>query len=529
MLMNRLRTLTLLFLAPALALCSSFSADSARAQASSQSGNQPGESAPPAMTDARLRTAAEPSVALPPQQLFGTLPVSTRSLEARKLLEQAIDQYENVELDNCLASARKATEKDPKFALAYAVWSFAARRDEPAPEAIAKANQLAAAAPAEERLLVHWMTATQSPDLLPAIQAMNDLLTKFPKNKHILYLTAEWLYFQQDYDRSRKLFEEALRLDPNFPPALNMLGYASLETGEPDPAKAVAALRRYAELLPNQPNPQDSLGEISRYIGDDKASLEHYAAALKISPTFYTSQIGLGDTSALMGDYSRARAELDKAIPMVPTNRDKLHIEFEKAMVSFWEGKPEQGRAELATLAAKAAAQKDAYAQSEIGLGRAFLAKNMEEELSILDGLEAAFAHSVPGMSDTDRHTALASMLRERVRLLSLKGQRAAAGKAVEELEQLATRTRDQIIEDCYDSARGYLLFAEGDYSGALEELGTDTQNPLVARQIVLTYEKLGDAGSAALARNRLKYLRAPTPQWYLVTQAANTESAAVQ
>src|SRR5581483_3676979 len=111
---------------------------------------------------------------------FGSLPVATRSPEARKLLEQAIEQYENVELDTCLASARKATEQDPQFALAYAVWSFAARRDEPAPAAIAKANQLAAAAPAEERLLVHWMTATQSPDLLPAIQAMNDLLTKFP-------------------------------------------------------------------------------------------------------------------------------------------------------------------------------------------------------------------------------------------------------------------------------------------------------------------------------------------------------------
>lgn len=520
MLMNRSLRLAFSSLAPAFALLGLLFAVPAQAQS---------ESGQPAVTDTRLRTDAEPTVALPPQQLFGSLPLSTRSPEARKLVEQAIDQYENVMLDDCLASARKATEKDPKFALAYAVWSFAARRDEPAPEAIAKANALAAAAPPEERLLVHWMTATQSPDLLPAIQAMNDLLNRFPKNKHVLYLTAEWLYFQQDYDRSRNLFEAALKVDPSFPPALNMLGYAYIETGNPDPAKAVSALRRYAELLPDQPNPQDSLGEVSRYTGDDKASLEHYAAALKIAPSFYTSQLGLGDTSAMMGDFSRARAELDKAVPMAPTSRDKLHIQFQKALVSFWEGKPEQGRAELATLAAKAREQNDAYAQYEIGLGRAFLAKDMEEELSILDGLEAAFAQPVKGMADTDRHTALASMLRERVRLLSLKGQIAAAGKTVERLEALALSTRDQIIEDCYDSARGYLLFAEGDYSGSLEELGTDTQNPLVARQIALAYEKLGDSGSAALARNRLKFLRAPTPQWYLVTQSARTESASVQ
>ncbi|PWT86988.1 MAG: hypothetical protein C5B58_00545, partial [Acidobacteria bacterium] len=386
--------------------------------------------------------------------------------------------------------------------------------------AVAKAKALEAFAPAEERSLVHWMTATQSPDLLPAIQTMNDLLTKFPKNKHILYLTAEWLYFQQDYDRSRKLFEAALQVDPQFPPALNMLGYAYIETGEPDAGKAVAALRRYAELLPDQPNPQDSLGEVLRYAGDDQGSLEHYALALKISPKFYTSQIGLGDTAAMMGDYTRARAEFDKAVPIAPTKRDKLHIDFQKALVSFWEGKPDQGRAELAALAEKARNEKDAYAQYEIGLGRAFLSKNTEEELAILDSLEQAFSHPVSGMSDTDRHTAVASMLRERVRLLCLKGQIAAAGKAVTRLEELATKTRDQVIENCYDSARGYLLFVEGDYTGAVEELSTDSHNPLIARQIVLAYEKIGDTGAAALARNRLKYLRAPTPQWYLAAQA---------
>jgi len=50
------------------------------------------------------------------------------------------------------------------------------------------------------------------------------------------------------------------RLDPKFSPALNMLGYAYIETGDPDPAKAVATLEHYAELQPGAPNPEDSLG-----------------------------------------------------------------------------------------------------------------------------------------------------------------------------------------------------------------------------------------------------------------------------
>jgi hypothetical protein len=36
---------------------------------------------------------------------------------------------------------------------------------------------------------------------------MNDLLKRYPKNKHVLYLTSEWLFLQQDFDRSQKMME----------------------------------------------------------------------------------------------------------------------------------------------------------------------------------------------------------------------------------------------------------------------------------------------------------------------------------
>ncbi len=84
-------------------------------------------------------------------------PVATKSVDAQKLVETALDRYENVLLENSVESARKATEKDPQFALAYAVWSFAARRNQPNPEAARKAESLAATAPADERLLVNFL------------------------------------------------------------------------------------------------------------------------------------------------------------------------------------------------------------------------------------------------------------------------------------------------------------------------------------------------------------------------------------
>ena len=113
------------------------------------------------------------------------------------------------------------------------------------------------------------------------------------------------------------------------------------------------------------------------------------------------------------------------------------------------------------------------------------------------------------------------SILREEVRVLSAIGKLDGAQGETRVLEELSNTTRDRIIEDCYESARGYVLFAQHDYANAVDELATDPQNPLVAKQLVLTYEKLGDKAAAEVNRNRWKYLRADTPQWFLAADAA--------
>jgi predicted Zn-dependent protease len=460
------------------------------------------------------------------RQLFGTLSIAIKSDEARKLLEKSIDQYENVLLDMSVSNAHQAAIKDPHSALAFAVWSYAANRSQPATEALKRAKALAPKATPDEQLLVNWLVYVQQADNLAAIGAMNDLLARFPNDKHVLYLTSEWLYFQQDYERSRKMMEHILQVDPNFPPALNMLGYSYIETGDPDPAKAVSFLKRYASLEPNQPNPQDSLGEVLRYAGDDQGSLEHYTAALKIITNFYSSQIGMGDTRTLMGDYAGARSAYDKVGASANNSRDRLHVQFQKALVSFWEGQPDQGRKALDALLEQARRQKDVYAQFEIGFGRAQLSTEPSGELVQLHSLEESVQKPVSGMSEPDRNLSLASVLREEARIAALDGRADVAQDAISKLERYAALTRDLIVENNYESARGYALFAQGDYSNAADELATDPHSPLALQQLASAQGKLGNAAAAATTRTRLKYQRAPTVEWYLVTRSpATTEN----
>jgi tetratricopeptide (TPR) repeat protein len=477
----------------------------------------------PASKPAAARKAGKASIApATPRALFGVFPVATRSDEARKLVEKSIDQYENVLLDNSVATAKQATVRDPKFALAYAIWGYAADRSQPVPDAVKHARALLPAATPDEQLLVNWLLDVQEANNLAAINAMNDLRGRFPGDKHILYLTAEWLYFQQDYARSKKWMERILDIDPNFGPALNMLGYSYVETGDPDPVKAVNFLKRYASLETEQPNPEDSLGEVLRFAGDDAGSIEHYSAALKITPNFYSSNIGIADTRTLMGDYTGARTQYDKVIAAATSPRDKLHAQFQKSLVYFWEGQPEAGRKALHATLESARRQKEPYGQFEAGLALAQLSETNAEALEQLKALETSIEKPVAGMGEPDRNLSLGQVLREEARFAAANAQLEVAQAAISRLERYAAVTRDLIVENNYESARGFALFAQGDFANAVDELTTDPHSPIALQQLAIGYDKLNAAAEAQTIRTRLKYQRAPTVEWYLVTHPAS-------
>jgi tetratricopeptide (TPR) repeat protein len=486
------------------------------------SGNRTGAQQAPHIQPTKSSTAKLPvKVAAGTQLLYGSLPLYTKSAPARHNLEMALDQYENAGFDEATMHAELATDNDPNFALAYALWSFAARRSEPAPEALKKAKELAKKCSGDECLLVTFMIGTQQANVLPAISAMNDLLARRPKDKHVLYLAGEWLYFQQDYDRAKVLWAKSLAIDPDFPPALNMLGYINVEAGDPDPKKAVEYLKHYAAVLPTQANPQDSLGEVLRMAGDDSGSLAHYAEALQINPHMITAQYGRGDTYALMGNFFQAKAEYEKALQMSGSTRDTLHIQFQLAMLRFWNGDVAGGREELARLSEKVAKENDAAAQFEVDHARALLAPDLATERQLLLALQASLAEVRPGMQEADRNAALANVLREEVRVAVASHQQQDAEGAIQKLQQLSETSRDRLVESVQESALGYISLGSGDYAKASNQFSADLHAPLVVRSFVVSQVKLGDAAGIESARRRLQYLRTPTAEWFVASHDA--------
>jgi tetratricopeptide (TPR) repeat protein len=164
-------------------------------------------------------------------------------------------------------------------------------------------------------------------------------------------------------DQAERFFQKALVIDKNFPAALNDLAYVEARHRNFD--KAFAAMDRYLVLLPNEPNPEDSYGELKRMAGQFDSALQHYQAALKIDPDFVTSQLGLGDTYALMGNQSQARIEYEKAIRFAHNEADRLTYSMQKAMTYVREANFGEADKEFTEVAANAHAKAQGLQEAQ--------------------------------------------------------------------------------------------------------------------------------------------------------------------
>ena len=122
-------------------------------------------------------------------------------------------------------------------------------------------------------------------------------------------------------------------------------------------------------------------------------------------------------------------------------------------------------------------------------------------------------------MSESDRSGALANVLCEEARVASQHGLPEAAEQAISKLERLAAQTADLLVENAYETARGYLLLSQGDLTNAVDELSANRLSPLAVQQLALVQQKLGSPSAASETFNQLKYQRAPTVEWYLASQ----------
>lgn len=426
--------------------------------------------------------------------------------------------YENFYLERANGEWRDAAKADPGFALAQAWIAFNSRDPMEAATARARAQALAPHVSPGERLMITWIVSVQEGKQLPGIAAMNDMLALYPKDKRLYFLAGNWLMGENGYQQARRFFERALTIDKNYPAALNNLAYCYAHDREFD--KAFSAMERYLAALPNEPNPQDSYGEILRQAGHFEQALEHYQAALKINPAFVFSRLGLGDTYALMGNQPQARAEYDKAMEAADNSADRLDYGLQKAITWVRENNLAEADRAFTALAQESHAKGLDLHEAQAYRNQALYQPDDAVALQLLQSAEDALGPQA-NLTQAERTDEISRILRYRTVRALHAGNKDLADRSYQQLETLAGGSRSNIVQASLAGADGARLMTEGKYAAAADRLEDDQENPYSLELLSAAYFKAGAAEKMHDVEIRLRALNTPTLEQALVVPAA--------
>ena len=440
-------------------------------------------------------------------------PVSTSSTIARKRFEKAMEALEYLRRAEAVDDLRSAVKADSNFAQAYILISDLSHDPAEKQEALTRAKALASHASSSERLLIQWLAGVQEDDYVPAIAAMNDLLARYPQDKRLLFLAGRWLIHQERYSQGIVILERAVTLDPNYPAALNELGYAYSYSG--DFEKGFAAMERYVALEPEQPNPHDSYGEILRLAGKFDEALAQYRMSIRVDPNF-GSELGVADTYAVMGREQDAREEYERAIVFTSSESDRVEYELQSATTWIRENNRKQAEKALKDVSRHAHAAGLAVLEAE---SHRFLAMYEPEYKAAMKQLQTA-----ESALDDGKDVSKGAAGDEQARILSIRAERAAeaddndaAAKAVQQLQSMAQSSRSQVVQLCYHVAAGAALLAQGKANDAIPHLEEDNANPVAMRLLWKAYTSTGASAQAAALAARLAGWNEPTLEQALV------------
>ncbi|MGA2695341.1 MAG: hypothetical protein ABSE92_04735 [Terriglobales bacterium] len=443
-----------------------------------------------------------------------SLTYTTSSPEAARLAQNAVKLYlDQVQQVEAIKMLRKAVALDPDFAMGHELLAQISLDSSEQVREQAKAFTEREDASASEREIIEWYQDACDHKLMFAITKMNDLLSQYPHDKTIVWMTTWWLMTQSQYDRAIAVYETSGITDS--PGLMNNMGYNYAYVHSYN--KAFAMMDKYVAALPNESNPQDSYAEILRLAGRFEQSVEHYRASLAIDPSFYSSQFGIADTYSLMGDQARARREYEAGFHKFSLQEQQDTLWRTREAETFiresdfdWADRAFQAIADNAHTHHLSLPEADTYRQMAI------YQPDPARTLELLSKADAAVA-----AGENSNKTALqqeaAQILRARVELAIKMDNHKIAAASLDTLAAMSDEANDSLIDFAYHGAAGAMFVWDGKYHDAIAQLEQDMNNPLSLKLLITAYQKTGDKSAAAHATELLSNLNDPTVEQALV------------
>jgi tetratricopeptide (TPR) repeat protein len=277
-------------------------------------------------------SAAKPDPAAKPVSGAATVPVTSKSPDAIKAFEQGRELVDGERGIEAVELFKKAIELDADFADAHAYLGIVT----PGPDGMKeldKAKELAAKLPESEKLVIEGIHASRSGNHAGMLTAYNKVAELAPGDWHIWLMLGSDANATTDHAKAIKYFEKALAIKPDLAFAHDGLaqGHAGLREWEP----AIASAKKQVELLPKQPNPQDTLGEIYLMAGKYDDAEKAFQAAVAIEPKYNIAWQGVALSRAYKGDWKGAFEANDSQNTGAVDVYDSVEVIIDSAWLSL--------------------------------------------------------------------------------------------------------------------------------------------------------------------------------------------------
>lgn len=421
------------------------------------------------------------------------IPVTSKSKEALDFFVKGRDKIENLELPAAATLLDKAIQADPDFALAYLYRAQSGGGFNVFRQNLDKAVSLSDKVSPGEKLLISFSQAQADGNSEKQKEVLDQILSSYPSDKRVEEIAGEYYYGINDFTNALAHFNKATGLDKNFAPVYNMIGYCqSALNNFPEAEKA---FQTYISLVPGNPNPYDSYGELLLKLGKYDESIAQYNKALEKDPSFTTSLAGIGNNYVFKGDLDAARKYYQDYYDKSVTTPGKLDAIFLKAVTYIHEGNTEQ--AEKTFDEYRALAEKENLPTNIIN-AYAFQGFTATEGGKPADGMKY-FEKAEDLISKSNLPTATIENLTTRAMLWRFYSLTSSndLDKAQTQYNLVKTRveSRKNPNEEMFlNTLLGLYEIKKGDYDKAVENLSkADIQDPFTLYLTAVAYSKMGD------------------------------------
>jgi tetratricopeptide (TPR) repeat protein len=270
-----------------------------------------------------------------------TIPITSTSDKARELYLQARELFEEFHIQKSRELLDEVINLDSTFALAYLQLSYLQNTNKERLFYLDQAlDYIDYVSDAEG-----WMILAQEAGVngfsLQQREYYQKILDKYPQDERAHNLLAHYYFFyEQDYKKAVDIYQQAIKINPNFSVPYNGLGY-SYRYLEKYP-EAEQAFKKYIKLVPDSPNPYDSYAELLLKMGEFEVSIEYYQKALSIDSSYMNAYRGIATNLILKREYQEARRQIKDLYRIARDDGDRRNAFYTMAVCLIDEGEYEK-------------------------------------------------------------------------------------------------------------------------------------------------------------------------------------------